>query len=348
MIKKSTIYDIAKAANTSVATVSRVLSNTDYPVKTELRERVLKEAKRLKYIPNLIGRQLKSKISNDIGVIIPNITNEYYPQLILGIEHVAREKGFNVLLCNSQRNPQNERNFLESLFQRQVKGIIISSLEKKYNFLQHLIANEAKIVLFEHDADIDCSKIIFNFEKGGYLAAKHLAELGHRKIAFFSAPLNKYSRLKVYNGFNEYLNSCGISLKKDYIFISEEEEKESHNEIYEYNTGKALVNKMLSKGNLPTAIFCINDMTAVGVAQELQRNNIRIPEDISIMGFDNIPLSQMISPSLTTIDQCTYKIGATAAEVLISFLNGDRKEDITLLFEPSLVIRDSTKEISKT
>ncbi len=88
-------------------------------------------------------------------------------------------------------------------------------------------------------------------------------------------------------------------------------------------------------------------MTAVGVAQELQRNNIRIPEDISIMGFDNIPLSQMISPSLTTIDQCTYKIGATAAEVLISFLNGDRKEDITLLFEPSLVIRDSTKEISK-
>jgi LacI family transcriptional regulator len=344
MIKKSTLYDVAKAANTSIATVSRIINNKDYPIKEELVKRVNKEVKRLNYTPNLIGKQLKSQKSNDIGVIIPNITNEFYPQLISGIEHTARENGFNVLLCNSQRNPINERKYLESLLQRQVQGIIISSLERNHDFLQRLIANDVRIVVFDQDTDINCSKIIFDFEKGGYLAAKHLVDLGHRKIAFFSAPLNNYSRLKVYEGFTKYLELCGICLNKDYILISEEEE-EFRDEIYEYENGKILTNKLLSQDNLPTSIFCINDMTAIGVIQVLQSNHIKIPEDISVLGFDNIPLSKMISPALTTIDQCTYKMGTVAAEILLSTLKDNKKKNISFFLEPSLVIRNSTKKI---
>jgi LacI family transcriptional regulator len=343
MIKKSTIYDIAKAANTSVATVSRVLSNTDYPVKTELRERVLKEAKRLKYIPNLIGRQLKSKISNDIGVIIPNITNPFYSQLILGVEHIARKNGYNVMLCNSQRNPLNEKSFIESLIQKQVQGIIISSLEKNNNILELLKMSSFKIVVMDQDVDIDCSKIIFNFKRGGFLAAKHLVDLGHKEIAFVSAPLSIHSRVEVYEGFIKYFKSSGLEMNENYVFISEEE-KEFSDEIYEFENGKALAKKILSNDTLPTSVFCINDMTAIGVIQELKRNKIRIPEDISVVGFDNIPLSQITIPPLTTIDQSTYKMGVTAAEVLLNKIEEKDGDNVSISFEPSLIVRDSTKK----
>lgn len=344
MFKKITIYDVAKAANTSVATVSRVINNNGYPVREELVKRVLKEIKKLDYIPNSIGRQLKNKKSNDIGVIIPNITNQFYPQLILGIEHIARKNGYNILLCISQRDPVNERKYLESLFQKQVKGIIISTLTNEHGFLQKLIASGTKIVVFDQNVDFDCNKIILNFAKGGQLAAEYLVNLGHKRIGFIGAPLNKYSRLRVYEGFMNYLKACGIHLNKDYILISEEEE-ELYDDIYEYKNGKMLANKMISKGNLPTSIFCINDMTAIGVIQALQENNINIPEDISVMGFDNITISQMISPKLTTIDQCTYKMGTIATEVLLSMLKDNKKKNASLFLEPSLIVRDSTKKI---
>jgi LacI family transcriptional regulator len=343
MLKNPTIHDVAKAANTSIATVSRVLNNSNYPVKEELAKKVLKEVKKLNYIPNLIGKQLKNKKSNDIGVIIPNITNQFYPQLILGIEHIARENGYNILLCNSQRNPINERKYLESLFQKQIQGIIISSIQNIHKYLQQLRANGSKIVAFDQNIDFDCNKVILNFARVGYLAAKHLVDLGHREIGFISSPLNKYSRIKVFEGFMNGLKEFGVHMHKDYILISEEE-KEPYDEIYEYKNGKMLAKKMLFKKKLPTSVFCINDMTAVGVMQVLQKNNIKIPEDISIVGFDNIPLSQMISPALTTIDQCTYKMGTVAAEVLFSDLKENKKKNISLFLEPSLVVRDSTKK----
>jgi LacI family transcriptional regulator len=343
MYKKPTIYDVAKAANTSAATVSRVLSKSKYPVKKELKEKVIKEAKNLKYIPNLIGKQLKNKKSNDIGVIIPNITNQFYPQLILGIEHVARNLGYNVLLCNSQRDARNEKNYLKSLLQKQIEGIIISSLQNNHKYLGQLIENGSKIVVFDQNISFNCNKVILDFEKVGYLAAKHLIEMGHKEIGFISAPLNKYSRSMIYKGFMNSLIEFNIDINKEYILVSDEE-YEFHDEIYEYRNGRILAMKMLSNKNFPTAIFCINDMTAIGVMRTLQNNNIKIPEDISIVGFDNIPISQMVSPSLTTIDQCTYKMGKIATKVLIKALKENNSNNTSIFLEPYLVVRESTKK----
>jgi len=346
MIKRSTtIYDVAKAANTSIATVSRVLNNSDYPVKEKLAKKVLSEAKKLNYIPNLIGKQLKNKKSNDIGVIIPNITNQFYPQLIQGIEKVARENGYNILLCNSQRDPINENKYLESLFQKQVEGIIISSVQNIHESLKKFAERGIRIVVFDQNVDFDCNKIIIDFVKGGFLAAKHLIELGHKKIGFISAPLNKYSRVKVFEGFINGLKEFNVNMNKDYIFISNEE-KEFYDEIYEYNNGRILARQMLSKSKLPTSVFCINDMTAIGVIQALQENSIEVPKDISVIGFDNIPISKMVSPALTTVDQYTYKMGKMAAEVLLRILKENKKKNESLLIEPSLIVRESTKIIS--
>ncbi|MDK2800237.1 MAG: hypothetical protein PWQ70_1856 [Clostridiales bacterium] len=342
--KNTTIYDIAKLSNTSIATVSRVLSNTNYPVSQALRKKVLDAAEKLNYTPNLLGRQLKTNQSKDIGVIIPSISNPYYPLLVQGVEDVARKNGYNVLLSNSYRDPKNEEKSINSLFQKQVKGIILASITKNNSYLKSLQQRGLKIVTFDQDVDIECNKINFDYYKGGYLATKHLIDLGHKDIGFISAPLTRYSRQKVYKGFLTCLKEYSIPIKEDFINISETEE-ESHDEIYEYKNGKALVKRMIEEKNLPTGIICINDMTAFGVIQELFKNKIKVPKDVSVVGFDNIPVSEMISPPLTTIDQCTYEMGSMAAELLINDLEDEKRKEITISLKPTLIVRESTRHI---
>ncbi|MDN5313486.1 LacI family transcriptional regulator [Thermoanaerobacteraceae bacterium SP2] len=343
--KNATIYDIAKLAKTSTATVSRVLSNNGYPVKEELKQRVLEAARKLNYTPNLLGRQLKTNESLDIGIIIPSITNQFYPLLLLGVEDVARKKGYNVLLCNSLRKPENEKKYLSTLFQKQIKGIIISSITKNQDYLKQLQQKGLKIVAFDQGISLDCCKISFDFYAGGYMAAEHLIKLGHRKIAFLSAPLTRYSRIQIYEGFMQCMKDNGIEQSQDYIILSEDEE-ESHDQVYEFKNGKYLVNKLLGSGKpIPTAIFCINDMTAFGAIQELTKNKIYVPKDISVMGFDNIPTSEMITPSLTTVDQSAYEMGALAAEMLINNLESSSERSIEIVLKPKLVVRNSTKKI---
>lgn len=316
---------------------------TDVYVK--LKERVLYEANRLNYIPNLLGRHLKNKLSKDIGVLIPNITNQFYPQLVLGIEHTARNRGYNVLLCNSQRDPKNEKTYLKTFFQKQTSGIIISSIIRKHDYLKQLMNHGVEVVALEQNIDLDCSKINYNYQKGGYLAAEYLVENGHRLIGFISAPLNRPSRKKVFEGFMKYFEENNIKIDKDYIIVSEIEE-ESFDEIYEYKNGKNLKKKLLCKSKIPTAIFCINDMTAFGVMQEMQKNDINIPNDVSIIGFDNIPTSQMVTPSLTTIDQSTYEMGSIAAEVLINSLEDKNIKNINISLEPTLIKRSSIRKLN--
>lgn len=345
-LKNATIYDIAKYAKTSTATVSRVLSNSDYPVSDELKQRVLDAARKLNYTPNLVGRQLKTNENLDIGIIIPSISNPFYPMLLLGVEDVAREKGYNVFLCNSLRKPENEKKYLSTLFQKQIKGIIISSITKNQVYLKQLQQKGLKIVAFDQGISLDCCKISFDFYSGGYMAAEHLIELGHRKIAFLSAPLTRYSRIQIYEGFMQCMNDNGINPIQDYIILSESEE-ESHDQIYEFKNGKYLVNKLLeSKKPVPTAIFCINDMTAFGAIQELTKNKIYVPRDISVMGFDNIPTSEMITPSLTTVDQSAYEMGTLAANMLITNLESSNDKNIEVVLKPKLVARNSTNKIS--
>lgn len=340
-----TIYDIAKLAKTSTATVSRVLNNKEYPVKEELRQRVLQTVKDLNYTPNLLGRQLKTNKSNDIGIIIPSITNQFYPQLLSGVEDYSRKKSYNILLCNSLGKPDNEKEYLASLFQKQVKGVIISSITKNQEYLKQLQQKGLQIVAFDQAVSINCNKISFDFYEGGYMAVEYLIKQGHQNIAFLSAPLTRYSRIKIYEGFIQCLKDHSIQVNKKYIIISEKEE-ESHNQIYEFKNGKYLVNKMIkSCPSLPTAVLCINDMTAFGVIQELTKNKICVPKDISVMGFDNIPASEMMVPSLTTIDQSAYKMGLLAAKTLISNLNNPTEQAKEIVLKPKLVIRDSIRKI---
>ena len=342
--KKATIYDVARLANTSTATVSRIINKLEYSISDALKERVQQAVMELDYSPNLIGRQLKTNENKEIGVIVPNISNQYYPLLLLGVEDVARARGYNVLLCNSHRDSQSERRYLEIMYQKQVRGIILSSVSDEYEYATALLSKGVKIVTFEQDIPIQCSKIHFNYYAGGYMAVKHLIDLGHREIGFICSPLIKHSRRQVYEGFLAALKGNGIPVINEFILISDIED-ESYEQIYEFKSGEQLAQNAIHNRRLPTAFLCINDMTAFGVIREFSKNGIKVPEDISIIGFDNIPTSAMISPPLTTINQCTYEMGSITAEVLINTLEDSNQETVSIMLEPSLVKRDSVRRL---
>lgn len=340
--KRATIYDIATLANTSAATVSRVLNNKDYYVSAELQERVLRVAKELGYTPNLLGRNLKSNKSTDIGVIIPTITNPYYTMLVKGIEETASANHYDLFLCSVNRDAQKEKNFIESLIQKQVAGIILASIRGDHDFIEQYQQPGFHIVSMDQSISIPGDRITFNFYQGGYLAGRHLVELGHRHIAFVSAPIDaRHSRREVLRGFRDALAKDQISLPKASI-IEGVHEVETSTEVYEYKNGKYFAEKLLQSSPRPTAVFCINDMTALSVLHHLQWAGIRVPEEISLMGFDNIPLSEISYPSLTTIDQSAYQMGALACSTLLDKIKEPTLPSVDVSLEPTLITRSST------
>jgi len=345
MKKQVTIYDIAKKAQTSTATVSRVLSKSGYPVKSELRERIQKIAEELNYIPNMIGRQLKTNTSITIGVIVPTITNPFYSSVVLGIEDIARERGYQVLLCNSHRSSEIEEEYLKTLLEKQVKGLIISSVSTDNDMLSKLVQMGLNVVAIDQSInELNTSQIHFDYRKGGFLATEFLIEKGHTKIAFISSPLSRPSRQHVYEGYRDALMKYGVKTNKSWICISSMEEEISEMN-YEFNNGIMMARRLLSCSELPTAIFVCNDMTAFGVMNELTSHNIKIPEQTSIVGFDNIEFSKMVSPTLTTIQQPDYEMGRIACNTLLDQLDGGNSEYIDIILQPRIIERNSTMSI---
>jgi len=345
--KKATVHDIAAETGLSVATVSRVLSNSGYPVKEETRRRVMEAAEKLYYTPNIVGRMLKKSDSKDIGVIIPSISNPFYPELVLGIETEARYKGYNTLLCNSFRNEQTEKEYIESLYQKQVKGIIISSIGKNHSFLSRMQESGVKIVAFDQGVEsFDCCKVGFNFYKGAVMAVEYLIGMGHSNIAFITAPLTRRSRNEVFDGYKKALSSAGLPYKKENVIISDYEE-EFEKGMYEFESGKKMAQKFLKIKNRPTAIFAINDMTAMGIIQELAANKISVPDEVSVVGFDNIQFSSVITPPLTTINQPAFETGRQSCRMLMDMLENSSQTSMTVTMEPELIIRNSVKNLKK-
>lgn len=344
--KRVTIYDVAKAAGTSTATVSRVLSKSDYPISNEIRKKVIETARKLNYTPNLVGRMLKKSESKDIGVIIPNISNPFYPMLVLGIETEAYKQGYNILLCNSFRSAANEKKYIESMYQKQVRGIILSTIRKEYGFLKKLCDNGLKIVGFDQNIEgLQCNKIGFDFIRGGIMAVDYLVSMGHTRIAFATSPLIRRSRKEIFEGYKLGLMKNKIKFSEDLVYVLERE-KEVENGTYEFTSGVALAAKCIESENRPTAIFAVNDITAMGIIHGLISRGIKVPDDISVVGYDNIEFSAMSNPPLTTIDQPAFETGRLACKTLIESMKEKDSNYISITLEPTLIERKSVKKIN--
>lgn len=347
MKKSATIHDIAREANTSSATVSRVLSNSGYPVSKKLQQIILKTAKQLNYSPNALGRQLKTNSSMTIGVIIPSISNPFYSSVVLGIEEVARKKGYQVLLCNSLRSPKLEKEYFRTLHEKQIKGIIVSSISLDLGFLKGLTDLGKILVSLDQTLHYtDGSQLKFDYLKGGYMATEYLISMGHRQIAFVTSPLDRPSRKGIFEGYYKAMKEHSLELKEHYIQIASSEEEQSELN-YEFVIGKLLAGNLLSMPNKPTGIFCCNDMIAIGVMHEVNERGFKVPDDISIIGFDNIDFSQMVTPALTTIEQPDYELGRKACELLMDRLTGKEGSNTNLMLEPKFIKRNSVMMLTK-
>ncbi|MDF2924827.1 MAG: rbsR 2 [Paenibacillaceae bacterium] len=344
--KKTTIYDIADYCQVSPSTVSRVLSGSDYPVSKEQREKIVEAARVLKYVPNMLGKHLKSDRGRDIGVVIPNMS-DYYGTLLRGIQHVALAHDSQIILCDSYRDAAKEENNVNLLLQKQVKGILIASIDGDGKVLRQIIDKGMPVVAMEQDVDADCNRTGFNFFAGGAMAAKHLADCGHREVAFVTSPLQRTSRKKVLAGYQQALAERGLAIREEHLYIESYENDDD--ELYDFMVGKRAAEHFLSLDNPPSAVFCINDIAAIGLIRQLQVRKVAVPGDISVVGFDNIPFSEMITPSLTTIDQSTYDLGRLSADLLFNHVLSENQAapaHVSLQLEPKLIVRESTATFS--
>lgn len=344
-LKRFTIHDVAKMADTSATTVSRVLAGTGYPVREELRTRVLKAVQELSYKPNVIAQNLKSSKSRDIGVVIPTITNPFYSNVVLGMEEEANRNNYNLLLCNTFRDPSRELKYLEMLYEKQVKGIILSSVSENHSAIQEINNKGVSFVLLDQKIpNLNCSFVGFDVQAGARMGVKHLIKCGHKKIAFASTPITRWTRRMVLQGYRDALLSADIPFNEEYLLISEQE-VEHEEEGYEVKAGRGLVKEFLKRKLDATAVLTVNDMVAFGFIQELNRCGIKVPEDISVMGFDDIPFASLFSPALTTICYPSYDTGKLAAKVLFEKLNEGKDFILNVKLEARLVVRDSVRSI---
>ena len=348
IMKKVTITDVAKAAQTSPTTVSRVLNNTEYPVSLELRERILNAARTLGYAQSVPSRKKSCAEQRDIGVIMPNITNLFYPQTVLGIEGAIADSGYNILLFNTLRNKKREQECLQLLFERQVKGVIISAVDNTIDNLGKYLNSGMKFVLLDQlvDDSNGCPSLNFDSRKGARMAIKHLVAKGHRRIAFATTPLTRWTRMETFKGYKEALALADIEFDEDLVFIASEEQ-EGISSNYEVDAGKRLAVEFHDKGGPATAILCVNDMVAFGVIKELADLGVQVPEDVSIIGFDDIPLSEVFIPSLTTIRYPAYDTGKLAAMLLLDNMSNNLNQlSINMKMDPQFVERRTVRDLN--
>lgn len=347
----ATINDVARLSNTSAATVSRVLSKCGYPVNSETARRVIEAAKELNYAPNLAGRMLKARSAKSLGLVIPSFQNPFFIQLVAGIEDAAASRDYMTFVFNSRRNVQTERNLIRKISLLRIRGLLLSSLDSDSTSLKAFLSTGGRAAVFESDYDLDNSSNIIdatpNMSENSAMAVNALLELGHKKIALLTTPLIKHNRRMVWKGYQSAMDACHIPMD-DRLIIEASCEREYDDTVYEFKVGCELGSRFLSQGAGYTAIVAVNDLVACGIMHRLLECGVRVPEDVSIIGIDNIPQDIMVSPTISTVDQDSYHHGYDVCLKLIDSLeNPDQEIEKRYYIPPKLILRDSVKPLDR-
>lgn len=344
--KRATIKDVAALAKVSVATTSRVLSNADYPVSAQLRAQVEEAAKELSFSYTIAPRQSKSIAAKEIALVIPNISNSFYVQTIQGISSVCYENNYHLILCNSQRDAAREAYFLQSLHERKVNGVIISSISEDSKILSPFIDRGMIFVQLDQQFENNGSyNITYDFRLGARMAVRHLIENGHKKIAFASTPLTRWTRKELYKGYNDQLKRADIRPDEELVFICGDEDLRGWDN-YEIIAGKQLARQIVESGCGATAVLCVNDMVAFGMIHGLNQLGLSVPDDISVIGFDDITFAEDFVPPLTTIHCPSYEAGRFAAIMLLDHLqNRSVPTALNMNMQPTLIERMSVRRL---
>ncbi len=346
MGKNATIKDVAKLAGVSVATVSRVLNDVNYPVSMELKEKVRSAVRTLGYVPNSAARNLRQEVSRDIGLVIPNISNPFYLQSLQGINEVLSKNDYSVILYNTARKPDQERNYLRQLYERQVKGVILSSVDDNADIIKEYTQKGMRFVLLDQKiAGLESTEINFDSRAGMRMATEHLVSKGHKKIAFATLPMTRWTRKEMFQGYTDALAIAGITYDAKLLYERLPKNVQP-NDDFELQAGKEIAERFLEDGCPATAIVCINDMLAIGLIKTLRRKGIRVPEDVSVFGFDDIPFAEICEPALSTVRYPAIEAGRLAAMMLLENIDGDGVGMlVSMQLTPSLILRETVSHI---
>jgi len=354
--KATTIYDIARLVKVSPSTVSRALTHSDHPVSSDVRERILQAAKELNYIPNSQARYLKTQNNPSVGIIIPSIDNPFYPSLVRGMADVATEQNYSIYLSNCDREYRLTDRQVQNLLELNVHGIISVYLDTMTPNLQNfvkrggiLVSLSSESTYFEGAHNIRVDKILET-----EIAVKHLLECGHRRIALFMDALNCQIRHDKVAGYRQTLEAAGVVPRAEelYVYGTDCGRDDDSRGKTDADRGETFVEAFLERTPECTAILCMNDMLAMGVCAALRKRGYRVPEDFSVMGYDNLFISPYCYPPLTTVALDQYAWGQRLMRYLLQIISGAEERSGTCfpkdLLEPVYLIRRESTAAPRT
>jgi len=328
-MKYITLKMVAEKAGVSVNTASRAINNKS-DINEETKKKVLKIAQELGYVQNATAVALRTKKTRTLGVVIADNRNPFYAEVLNGMEVAAREKNYHIILANTQRDYKKEEEAINLLLAKRVDGLLITPVQDKDDDIKNLIdANIPFVVVGRDFENIEVDAVYNDEVKGGFLATEYLIKKGHKRIALINGFLHKSPAKGRLEGYKKALKEYGIPFDGALVSFGDIDVKDGHERT----------KQMLGKNLDFTAIFSYNDMMAFGVMQAIREKGLRIPEDIGLVGYDDIPFSSLISPSLTTIRLKKQDLGIESVELLLSRINGSRKKIKKVMLGVELTIR---------
>jgi LacI family transcriptional regulator len=331
--RMATINEVSRLAGVSISTVSRVLNGTA-PVAEETKDRVMQAIEKLEFHPNTFARSLVTNRSGGIGVTVNEISSVFYAMLLQGVENAVEAKGMHLLVSSGHASSNTERAAISFLQQRRSDALIIQVESLSDEELLTFAKQDAPVVIVgRYVKGLPC--VYLDNEAGGFMATEYLIRQGHTRIAHITGPLSMLDGQARLAGYRRALKHYGLRYDKDLVIEGNFREL----------GGQEATHKLLERGKKFSAMFIADDQMAAGAMRALRQRNLQVPEDISIVGYDDVLLAEFLYPALTTIRQPLFDMGQVAADIALALLNHEKTEVIRK-FEPSLVIRESVKTIS--
>lgn len=329
-MKRATIKDVAALAGVSFATVSRALD--DRPeISRETKEKVRAACRQLGYVPNIAAQGLAGQSIHMLSLIVPDISNPYFSGMATAIERQAAQRGYRVMLSNSLRDPEQELKAIDGFLSRQTDGVLISPVSPQSQARHRELLGDLPCVCIGMNHGEDCSYVMSDNDAGAYEAARYLLELGHRDILFFGGRITSRTRTLRLQGFHRALAEAGVE-GRDLPAPAE------GGRMRQWSYEQAL--ELFRTRPLPDAIFAYSDVTAIKIMEAAEDSGVRIPEDVSLLGYDNISFAALPRIHLTTVSQQKFRQGEIAVERLLQQIRGGREQTVDIL-RPELIIRST-------
>ncbi|WP_372634208.1 LacI family DNA-binding transcriptional regulator [Cohnella sp.] len=338
-MKATTIYDVAKEAGVSIATVSNAI-NGKGNVSKKKRDEIFKVMERLQYQPSVIASALMGKKTYTLGLLIPDVSNPFFSEIARSVEDLAHSAGYSLIVCSTDNKDERVDKYLRLLEQKSVDGILIGTGTENGETLTQLAEKSVPIVMIAREAaGVPAHSVLTDDFKGGGLAAEHLLALGHSRMAILSEKLEVSSSVERVRGFRFALFEAGIALGNDGVVSCDSSIK----------AGKKAAAALLAREERPSAIFCCNDLLAIGALQAAKEAGVRVPEQLSVIGFDDTILSTVTNPALTTVAQPMDQMVKLAFGLLVDGQENGASSDSSIrqriVMPPSLIVRESTGKL---